>query len=122
MIYTNYLYQPKVKIQRIKSKKRRKKSEQKTNWFLYVLELENGKWYVGITRNIQKRINSHCIGTGANWTRVHPPISVVELHDIGDITQSAATKIENEMVRIVMDCNGKENVRGGDLCGLDLKW
>ena len=52
----------------------RKSMVRKTN--LYILRLINGKYYVGISQNPQKRIKDHFAGRGAGWTRTHKPVGV----------------------------------------------
>lgn len=44
----------------------------------YVLSLENGNYYVGITNNFNERINQHLSGKGSSWTKKHKPIDVIE--------------------------------------------
>ena len=44
----------------------------------YVLSLENGNYYVGITNNFNERINQHLSGKGSSWTKMHKPIDVIE--------------------------------------------
>lgn len=38
---------------------------------LYVLQLENGKYYVGKTNDITRRYNEHKEGKGCEWTKIH---------------------------------------------------
>ncbi|MEA1981428.1 MAG: restriction endonuclease subunit S, partial [candidate division Zixibacteria bacterium] len=38
-------------------------------YFVYVLECENGSIYKGVTSNLNKRINDHLAGIGAEWTK-----------------------------------------------------
>ena len=46
---------------------------------VYTLELANGKFYVGHSDDIPKRIAEHFLGRGAYWTRLNPPIKVLEV-------------------------------------------
>lgn len=41
---------------------------------LYILELENSKFYVGVTEDIRRRLTEHKEGKGASWTAKHKPI------------------------------------------------
>ena len=52
----------------------RKGKMRKTN--LYILRLVNGKYYVGVSKNPQRRIKDHFAGNGVGWTRTHKPVSV----------------------------------------------
>ena len=40
---------------------------------IYVLKLERGKYYVGMTRRNVKRVLQHIDGKGAAWTKKYPP-------------------------------------------------
>ena len=53
--------------------------------FVYVLKLEQDKYYVGITED-ENRINSHFNSTGSSWTKKYKPVSVVEKIDNADKT------------------------------------
>jgi hypothetical protein len=44
---------------------------------VYVLRLEEGKYYVGWTGDIRRRIEEHFDGRGASWTRLYPPLEVL---------------------------------------------
>jgi predicted GIY-YIG superfamily endonuclease len=77
---------------------------------LYVLKLENEKYYVGITYNLNFRYAQHCQGSGAKWTKLHKPISIVE------VRVNATFGSENEVVHEYMNIHGKQNVRGGSYC------
>ena len=44
---------------------------------VYVLELEDGRFYVGRTQRTFQRFEQHVTGRGARWTRLHP---VKDLH------------------------------------------
>lgn len=47
--------------------------------FIYTLQLQNGKYYVGKTDNPQFRLNSHFNSNGSVWTSLYKPIKVLEL-------------------------------------------
>ena len=47
--------------------------------YIYILELENNKYYVGKTINPDFRIDSHFNNSGSSWTKLHKPKKVVEL-------------------------------------------
>lgn len=42
-------------------------------WFLYLIECTDGSIYTGITVDVAARYAAHCAGTGARYTRSHPP-------------------------------------------------
>ncbi|HBK9529098.1 TPA: GIY-YIG nuclease family protein [Escherichia coli] len=72
---------------------------------VYVLKLENEKWYVGYTKNILGRIKEHAMGIGAEWTKTNKPIQLVNFF-IGD------HKIERRFTEELMIKFGWQNVRG----------
>ena len=46
-------------------------------WFVYAIECSNGSRYIGQTRDLPRRFEEHKAGTGASWTRRHPPVRVI---------------------------------------------
>jgi predicted GIY-YIG superfamily endonuclease len=77
----------------------------KTN--VYILRLVAGKYYVGISKNPQKRIKDHFANKGAGWTRTHTPVSVEAVHNGVDIFE------EDMWTKKLMAEHGILNVRGG---------
>ena len=77
---------------------------------VYVLECEHGKWYVGITLNLNQRLAQHVAGTGARWTRLHRPLRVYKV-----ISPAAEETERQETLRLMLQ-KGWENVRGGPWC------
>jgi predicted GIY-YIG superfamily endonuclease len=78
---------------------------------IYVLELTDGKYYIGITLDFNKRLAQHISGQGAKWTRLWKPVRVVEIAHVG-----ATLALENEITKKYMELYGPENVRGGSWC------
>ena len=75
---------------------------------IYVLELEDDCFYVGITFNLNLRIAQHLSGTGAGWTKMHKPVKIVEVfHD------ACTRQMEDEVTKRYVDIYGAECVRGG---------
>lgn len=83
---------------------------------VYVLELEGGNFYVGQTKNFKRRANQHALASGALWTKVHPPIRVVEFDSLTYRTDSAAAKRETDLTLQYMKEYGWDKVRGGAFC------
>lgn len=46
-------------------------------WLLYLLECRGGSLYAGITNNLDRRLRQHLAGSGARFTRSHPPVALV---------------------------------------------
>lgn len=61
-------------------------------WFLYMIECVDGSIYTGITVNVETRYASHCKGTGARYTRSHPPLRLLGHETHPD--RSSASKAE----------------------------
>ena len=99
---------------------------------LYALKLRDNCWYVGMSRNVEKRFKSHQKG-GTIWTKAHPPIEVVEVRETGLTSDSEASKLEDEMTFEYARKYGINFVRGGgcsqskphwpkDMYEPDLSW
>ena len=95
--------------------------DKKIRLHLYILRLQDGKFYVGITSKTPKiRMQEHLEGIGAAyWTAKHKPIEIIHTEDLGIIDKLRAEKRENRMVRALMKQRGINNVRGGDLTDVD---
>ena len=75
----------------------------------YVLKLEEAKYYVGITRDLDERLRLHKEGEGARWTMLYPPVEVLFVKVYR--TRKDALKAENEAT-LILAKHGKD-VRGG---------
>ena len=47
--------------------------------YIYILQLEQNKYYVGKTGNPQFRLNNHITGSGSAWTKKYKPIKLIKL-------------------------------------------
>ena len=74
---------------------------------IYILKLQNGKYYIGKTDNIEQRKQQHINGTASNWTKKYPPISVEQ------IIPNASDFDEDKYTKEYMSKYGIDNVRGG---------
>ena len=81
---------------------------------IYILELENGKYYVGKTNNLDKRLNQHKYGFGSEWTKKYKFIKLIE------IINSESNFDEDKYTKIYMDKFGIDNVRGGSYNKIEL--
>lgn len=94
---------------------------------LYALELACGKYYIGQTHDVKKRLHKHMskhINQDAKtpaslWTRKFMPIKIVEVRLSSATTSSEAMVFENIMTMEYMFVFGWRNVRGGDYLSLD---
>lgn len=48
-------------------------AEGDAGWWVYLLECRGGRIYTGIARDVELRVRAHAAGTGARFTRAHPP-------------------------------------------------
>lgn len=66
---------------------------------LYILELEGGNYYVGITGNFARRMEQHFSGKGSAWTRLHPAVRVVHSFEVdGGLAQEFERNVVAQMV------------------------
>jgi hypothetical protein len=82
--------------------------------FIYILELENKKYYVGKTTNPDFRLEQHFNNSGSQWTKKYKPIKTLELNPNCDDYD------EDKYTRIYMDKYGINNVRGGSYVQIKL--
>lgn len=77
---------------------------------IYILELEDNKYYVGKTNNIVQRWKDHIAGKASYWTSQYKPISIIKV-----IEDCEDDKVFNEdkYVKEYMLLYGIDNVRGG---------
>lgn len=86
-------------------------------WTLYILRLDKGKYYIGITsKTPTERFAEHKLNIrAAYWTMQYPPQEIIYTEKLGCIEKLNAEKRENKMVRACIKKYGVNNVRGGDL-------
>ena len=77
---------------------------------IYALKLENGKYYVGRSYNVPKRLNQHYNGEGSVWTKKHKPIK------LNEVFLNKTKFDEDKYTLMYMSIYGIENVRGGSFC------
>jgi predicted GIY-YIG superfamily endonuclease len=86
------------------------------HYWLYVLEQEQGKYYVGITsKTPEARFKEHVNGHGAEWTKVYKPIRIIQTVDLGVTTIEKTEAYENKVTRKYIKAYGFNNVRGGNI-------
>lgn len=80
---------------------------------IYVLALENGKYYVGASDLPNDRIIAHFSGNGSAWTRKYRPERIVK-EVKGDVFD------EDKVTKQMMHHYGIDHVRGGSYCQVIL--
>jgi hypothetical protein len=81
---------------------------------IYILELEGSRFYVGKTKDVQRRFLEHQAGTGSAWTRKYKP------YKIHKIIPNASPFDEDRYVKEYMDTYGIKKVRGGSYSTIRL--
>ena len=81
---------------------------------VYTLELEGGRYYVGYSDDVPRRIAEHFLARGSGWTRTHAPVRVLDVVPGGKDLETATTIAL--MIRY-----GWRNVRGGPYCAIHLR-
>ena len=82
--------------------------------FIYILKLENNKYYIGKTTNPNFRLKQHFNSSGSQWTKKYKPIKILELKSNCDNYD------EDKYTKMYMDKYGINNVRGGSYVQLKL--
>ena len=75
--------------------------------FIYILKLQEEKYYIGKTSNPEFRLNTHFNNNGSEWTKLYKPVQLLKLISNCDDYD------EDKYTRIYMDKYGIDNVRGG---------
>lgn len=81
-----------------------------TRSYVYVLKLEDERYYVGRTSNFMQRMNEHFTLRGSEYTKKYKPIKVVEVIEEKD------THDERDKTLEYMKKYGYEKVRGYAWC------
>src|SRR5438309_9997168 len=90
--------------------------------YIYVLFLENNKYYVGKTNNVERRYNEHLNGRvddlGSEWTKLFKPIKLIHYEEINGGEFSGY--LEDIFTKKYMKKYGIDNVRGGTYVNIEL--
>jgi predicted GIY-YIG superfamily endonuclease len=94
------------------------------SFVVYVLRLEDGCWYVGVTRNLDKRLRSHINLKGSQWTKKHKFVELFETRKTNLLTESEAAKVEDQVTIEYATKYCAQKVRGGGYCQIKVepKW
>ena len=85
---------------------------------VYILELEDGRVYVGSSRDVPRRITQHAAGSGSAYTRVYPPTGV-QLPRLGNVEGDGDAAERDETLRYMM-LRGIPYVRGWKFARVDM--
>lgn len=64
-------------------------------YFVYVIECENGSYYIGQTEDIEVRYKQHCDGNGAKWTKANKPVRIIHYEEF--TSREEAIKREHDL-------------------------
>lgn len=82
--------------------------------YIYIIQLEKEKYYIGKTNNPQFRLENHFNLNGSAWTKKYKPNTVLELIPNCDDYDEDKHTIK------YMEKYGINNVRGGSFCEIKL--
>ena len=82
----------------------------------YVLELNGGNWYIGVSEHLNTRLAQHMSGNGSRWSKMHgvKRLEAVKFLDTYNSTWEDCTTI------IYMQKYGFKCVRGGSYCRIKM--
>lgn len=83
--------------------------------YIYVIKLEQNKYYIGKTDNPNFRLQNHFDSKGSKWTTIYKPLKIIELKQNCDIYD------EDKITIQYMNKYGINNVRGGSFVSVKLK-
>jgi len=81
---------------------------------IYVLKLEQDKYYIGKSNNSNIRIEQHFLQNGSVWTKKYKPLEIIEILNNSDDFD------ENKYTLKYMELYGINNVRGSSFCNIIL--
>ena len=85
-------------------------------WQLYVLKLDNDKWYVGVTsRTPHEELARHKAGNGVEWTRESKPVKVHYAKDFGAVDEEKVREFEDRVTLKYMERYGVGTVRSDNM-------
>ena len=85
---------------------------------VYVLELEDGRVYVGSSRDVPRRISQHAAGSGSAYTKIYRPTGV-QLPRLGNVEGDGDAAERDETLRYMM-LRGVPFVRGWKFARVDM--
>jgi len=64
-------------------------------WFVYILKCRDNSYYTGVTKDVMARLEKHNSGTGAKYTRMKRPCTIVYIEN--HMNEKAARRREREI-------------------------
>lgn len=82
--------------------------------FIFILELEMGKYYVGKTKNLKIGVLKEFNGKGNKWCDLYKPIELLSVINVRKQTENEQKESLNNQVVLMMKNTNWWKVRGGD--------
>jgi predicted GIY-YIG superfamily endonuclease len=82
---------------------------------IYIIQLEDNKYYIGKSTNVDFRLETHFNSHGSAWTTKYKPVKVIEIINNCDDFD------EDKYTLKYMAQYGIDNVRGGTFCQIILE-
>jgi len=82
-------------------------------FIIYVLQLQDDCFYIGKTKDLDRRVEEHKRGEGSAWTKLHPVVKLKE-------TFNGDSYSEDRLVKNYMQIYGIDKVRGGSYSQIEL--
>lgn len=70
----------------------------KQTWWVYLLQCENNKTYIGSAIDVNARFANHIKGKGAKFTKINKPITILGAKVF--IDRSSACKAESQLKKL----------------------
>lgn len=81
---------------------------------IYILELENNKFYIGNSSNVNKCYEQHLKGLDSEFTKIYKPVKIYKIYN------NISEFDEDNYTKLYMKLFGIDNVRGGSYCNIYL--
>ena len=93
------------------------------DWIVYVLFLEENKFYIGFTskNRLDTRLNEHYTGEGSEWTKIYKPILEAKPIIYFVASEIQAKRLELTTTLDYIENYGISNVRGHIFTSIKLK-
>ena len=94
--------------------------------WVYVLELQDGRFYIGCSKDLCRRMEEHWLSKAARYTRVYPPIRVYAVHRCegsGADVLALERRVTLDTMRYCIETHGAgawERVRGSVWTSIDM--
>jgi putative endonuclease len=67
-------------------------SQNTARYCVYILSCAGGSFYTGLTCDLARRLDEHCAGHGARWTKRRLPVELV--FSMSDLSYRSALEVE----------------------------